>query len=71
MMDPNFQWIMTDDERNQLTTLARDIALKNRLSLSVNMSFEYFSLNFTRLDDETDDENKVDPYIGMPQSDRS
>lgn len=52
-IDP--QWLMTDEERSQLTQLAQRIAIRNGLSASVTMTLDYMSIMFTKIDESKKD----------------
>lgn len=43
---PTAKWIMTEDQRNRLITLATEIADSNQVRVSITMDFEYMDLSF-------------------------
>lgn len=53
------EWIMTDDQRNRLTSLAQEIALENNLSLSIHIDKDGLNIglyNIVETEEEVEEE---------------
>lgn len=58
-------WVMADEQRNQLTSLAQQIALSNGLSMSIHIDKDGLNIGLYRIDDKTSEEK---PEIEHPAS---
>lgn len=48
-------WIMTDDQRNRLTSLAQDIALENDLSLSIRIGRDGLKIGLYNIEEDEEE----------------